>query len=119
MTETYFSNRLKQLRKEKKFTQDELADKIGVTRGQIGKYETGMSFPSLEALKSLAELLEVPVSYLLEEKTGDLASVPIKDKELLEAFIEVDKMPVEEKNLIKALIDLAVTKNKMKALLEK
>jgi hypothetical protein len=54
----------------------------------------------------------------MEENADNLASIPIRDKELLEAFIEVDRMAVEDKNLIKALINLAITKNKMKALLE-
>jgi transcriptional regulator with XRE-family HTH domain len=118
MPESFFTDRLKQLRKEKGLTQDKLAKKIGVTGRHVGKYETGMSFPSFETLKKLADVLEVPVSFLLEESTDNLASIPIRDKELLEAFIDVDKMAAEDKNLIKALINLAVTKNKMKSLLE-
>lgn len=118
MSESFFGKRLKQLRQEKNLTQDKLAKKIGVTGRHVGKYETGMSFPSFEALKKIAEVLGVPISYLLEENVDDLASIPIRDKELLNAFIEVDRMSDEDRNLIKSLIDLAVTKNKMKALLE-
>jgi transcriptional regulator with XRE-family HTH domain len=118
MSESFFSKRLKQLRQEKNLTQDKLAKKIGVTGRHVGKYEAGMSFPSFEALKKLAEVLEVPLSYLLEENVGNLAAIPIRDKELLDAFIEVDRMSDEDRNLIKALINLAVTKNRMKVLLD-
>lgn len=60
-----------------------------------------MSFPTFDALKKLAEVLEVPLFYLLEENACNLAAIPIRDKEILDAFIEVDRISDEDLNLIK------------------
>ena len=65
-----FSEKLKKLRKEKKVTQEQLAQIIGVERSSIGKYETGTQ-PSTDIIKRIADYFGVSVDYLLgrEEKS--------------------------------------------------
>lgn len=58
------SRKLKQLRKEHKITQVDLAKVIGVERSSVGKYETG-TMPSAEVLTSIAEYFGVTTDYLL------------------------------------------------------
>ena len=67
-----FSEKLKKLRKEKKVTQEQLAQIIGVERSSIGKYETGTQ-PSTDIMKRIADYFGVTVDYLLgrEEITKD------------------------------------------------
>ena len=50
---------LSKLRYEKGYSQIELAEKIGVTKGAIGMYETGKRTPSLKTAKVIANYFEV------------------------------------------------------------
>lgn len=60
-----FSERLKTLRKEKKLTQKELAEQIGISQKSYSHWETGKNEPSFENLINLADLLEVSLDCLL------------------------------------------------------
>jgi transcriptional regulator with XRE-family HTH domain len=53
------------LRDKKGFSQTELADKSGVSRVMIGKYERGEALPSIDAAKKIADALEVSLDYLV------------------------------------------------------
>ena len=63
-----FSENLKALRKQKGFSQEELATRLHVTRQTISKWEKNLSVPDADTLIRLAEILEVSVSELLGEK---------------------------------------------------
>jgi len=56
---------IKALRKNKGFTQDELAGRLNVVRQTVSKWEKGYSVPDAEMLKKLAEVLDTDVSKLL------------------------------------------------------
>lgn len=58
-------NRLKELRKEKKLTQEELAGKIGVSKITILRWENGERQIKPDKAQSLADYFGVPVGYLL------------------------------------------------------
>lgn len=60
-----FADNLKKIRKEKGYTQEELAIKINVVRQTISKYEKGLSVPDTDILLRIADTLEVDVSDLL------------------------------------------------------
>ena len=59
------STRLKELRLEKKLTQQQAADAVGVSRSVISGYETELRLPSLDILVSLAHLYGVTTDFLL------------------------------------------------------
>ena len=63
-----FSENLKALRKQKGFSQEELATRLHVSRQTISKWEKNLSVPDADTLIRLAEILEVSVSELLGEK---------------------------------------------------
>lgn len=68
------SDNIKNLRKNKGFTQEELANKLNVVRQTVSKWEKGYSVPDAEMLKKIAEILETDVSQLLGssiEKTSN------------------------------------------------
>ncbi|NDO18580.1 helix-turn-helix transcriptional regulator [Lachnospiraceae bacterium MD329] len=81
-----FAERLKELRKSKKITQEKLADIIGVERSSIGKYESPSKpvIPSTDIQIKLADYFGVTVDYLLgreekpSEKTDSLSEKIIK-----------------------------------------
>lgn len=56
---------LKALRKQKGYTQEELASRLNVVRQTISKWEKGQSVPDSEMLMKLADIFEVSVSQLL------------------------------------------------------
>ena len=57
---------LPQLRKERGLTQEELAEKLFVTRQAVSRWERGDTLPSIDMTKLLAITLDVPVTRLLE-----------------------------------------------------
>ncbi len=61
-----FGARVKQLRTEKGFTQEELADRVGVFRTYMSRIETGVGNPTLDMIHALADTLGVPVASLFE-----------------------------------------------------
>jgi transcriptional regulator with XRE-family HTH domain len=60
-----FQSRLKELRKHRKLTQEELGNVINVTKVSISGYENGNRTPDTETLQKLADFFEVSVDYLL------------------------------------------------------
>lgn len=56
---------IKKIRKEKKLTQEDLAERLHCTRQTISNYETGKSEPNIAVLVDIAETLEVDVSGLI------------------------------------------------------
>ena len=60
-----FKERLKELRKQRGYSQVALADQLGLSKSTIGAYETGDITPSLEALNLLADFFNVDIDYLL------------------------------------------------------
>lgn len=52
---------LRELRKEKGFTQDELAEKMGVSRKTVSRWETGNNLPDISLLVKLADLYDIDV----------------------------------------------------------
>lgn len=62
---TLFSERIKELRTERKLTQAELASKLGFNRGTVGDWETRGKEPSFITLCDIASLFDVSIDYLL------------------------------------------------------
>ena len=59
------SDNLISLRKMKKMTQEDLADKLGVSRQTVSKWETGDSVPDMEMGMKLADVLEVSLDEMM------------------------------------------------------
>ena len=60
------SKRIKKRRNELGITQEELAEKIGVSRVYVGYVEQGRNTPSLEILEKIAKALKIKLSELFE-----------------------------------------------------
>ena len=73
--------RLKELRKEKKLTQTQVGNYLGITVSAYGNYELGQREPSIDMLLKLADYFGVTVDYLLGRETNTATSVePLKTK---------------------------------------
>ena len=73
-----FKDRLQELRKAQGWTQDELAQKMKISRSTIGMYEQGTRKPDFEILDDLADLFDVSFDYMLG-KSDTLSHYPRHD----------------------------------------
>lgn len=71
--------RLKELRKTKDITQEELAKQLQLSPSAIGMYETGRREPDFETLQRIADYFHVSTDYILgrEEKQSPFAALPV------------------------------------------
>ncbi len=83
-------NFIAQLRKEKNYTQQELADLLHVSDKAISRWETGRGFPDLSNLEPLSEVLDVSVAELLKgermKEEVSLEEVDALHKDTLRSF---------------------------------
>ena len=92
-----FNEKLQELRKQKGLTQEELAEKLFVSRTAISKWESGRGYPNIDSLKSVAKFFGVTVDELL---SGD---------ELLILAQEDNKQKARRfQDLVFGLLDLSV-----------
>lgn len=72
---------LKKLRNENKLSQEQLAEKLGVSRQSISKWEQGISTPDIDNFVKLSELYSVSVDSMLKgEELNEARSVAYTDK---------------------------------------
>ena len=60
-----FNEKLQELRKQKGLTQDDLSEKLFVSRTAVSKWESGRGYPNLDSLKAIARFFSVTVDVLL------------------------------------------------------
>ena len=60
------ADRIQDLRKRRGLPQEELADKLGVSRQAVSKWESGQSTPDIERIILMSEFFEVTTDYLLK-----------------------------------------------------
>ena len=60
------ADRIQYLRKQKGYSQEELADKVGVSRQAVSKWESEQSTPDLEKVIAMSELFEFTTDYILK-----------------------------------------------------
>ena len=71
-----FSEKISALRKQKGWSQEELAEKLMVTRQAVSKWESAQSMPDLDKLVQLSEALGVSTDYLLKDEQMQSAPAP-------------------------------------------
>lgn len=79
--DVWIGARLRELRKDRGLSIQELADKVSLSIGMISQIERGVSTPSLRSLRLLAEALSVPVSWFFASAKGHAASRHIVRKD--------------------------------------
>ncbi len=88
-----FKNNLVQLRKLNNMTQEDIAEKVGVTRQAVAKWEAGDTIPDLDKCRRLSEVFEVSLddlaNYESEENMG--LNLPPKGKHLFGLVTVGDK----------------------------
>lgn len=103
--------RLAQLRKERGFTQIELAEKLGIVQAIISDYERGKLRPHHEMLARLAVALQVSADQLLGLKTQPQKSSPL-NRRFLRRLQAVDKLPQRDQEALLRTIDAFLSARK-------
>lgn len=85
-----FADKLINLRKKNGFSQEELAEKIGVSRQAVSKWESAQSIPDIDKIITLSELFGVSTDFLLKDEIEMEDSIPEKE--------EGTKLTVEKTN---------------------
>lgn len=95
-----FASRMKELRKEQKMTQEELAEKLGISRSAVGMYEQGRREPDFEMLDLAAYIFDVSIGYMVGNKERGI--YPRHDEQPEERKPRHIGVTLEEERLIKA-----------------
>lgn len=66
-----FAEKMIELRKQQNLSQQDLADRLGVSRQAISRWETGAVQPLADSVKSLAQVFQVSTDYLLNDDLDD------------------------------------------------
>lgn len=91
-------------------SQVELAEKTGISRDAISKYERGDVMPSIEYAKRIAGVLGVSLDYLVSD--GDQEEV--LDNEAVRRIKEIQQLPDGDKDKIYSVIDAFIRDTKAK-----
>lgn len=83
-----FNNRLYELRKQKGLSQEELANRVNVSRQTISKWEVGDSTPDMEKLIALSDLFGISLDELVSGKSPQAAENPVKKSEVAQVLEE-------------------------------
>ena len=94
-----FAKKLKQLRQQADWSQEQLADRLNVTRQAVAKWERGAGFPDIDNVQALAKLFNTSVDELLDYTRAGLASA-------MREPLDLDAYPTDTKGY--SASDLAV-----------
>lgn len=106
-----FGTRVKALRKQRRWTQKELATKVGVRSAQLNKYECGYHAPPVDRLVRLAELLDTTVDYLLSGERTEASS--LRSCRLLDRFRALEQFEGKDLEAVITLIDALIVKRRV------
>lgn len=96
-----FGENLKNIRKSKNISQEYLAEKLGVSRQSVSKWETGENFPSMNNIMCLCEIFKCKINDLVHEDFTDIESL---DSEIKESVVKFKKEKQIKVKLISKII---------------
>ena len=93
MDQKKFGSFLRELRKEKQLTQEQLAERFGVTSRSVSRWETGSNMPDLSVLVELADFYDVDIRDIIDgERKGEDMNKEEKERlQLVADYAETEK----------------------------
>ena len=119
-------NRIKELRKERDMTQEELGELLGVKRATVSKYENDQMAPSIDVLKKLSEIFSVSINYILgyklysdstSEKFNKSLILTDKEAKVVEATKGLDDKSMQTAVEFLKLFNENIVENKKRSML--
>ncbi|MBQ7782841.1 MAG: helix-turn-helix transcriptional regulator [Oscillospiraceae bacterium] len=91
-------------RKEKNLTQEQLAEKLGVSNKTVSKWETGKCMPDYSVVKTLCDELEITVAELMDGEASEEKSVRTYDEEQIMNLLKRTQDLEKQKNLLYGIL---------------
>ena len=91
-------------RKEKNLTQEQLAEKLGVSNKTVSKWETGKCMPDYSVVKPLCDELEITVAELMDGEDAKEKSVRAYDDEQIMDLLKRTQDLEKQKNLLYGIL---------------
>ena len=118
-TDVNLGDRYRNLRKDRKLTQDDLAQYLGLTRSAINTWEQGLSIPSVNIIISLSQFYGVTTDYLLGLDNADLVDITnlsSSDRVLVHDLVKRLSIPTKktkkETDIIKETLANGITRGR-------
>jgi transcriptional regulator with XRE-family HTH domain len=110
-----FGERLKQLRKEKGWSQDELAFHAQIDGRQVSRYENDRVMPSVDVIIKMAKAYDVSIDYLLVD---DAPRRPLQapTSKLAERVLAAGQLSEDDERSLLHMLEAIEAKNKLKAI---
>lgn len=102
-------SKITKLRKEKNWSQEELAKEVNTSRVMIGNYERNTNMPSIDILLKIANVFNVSIDYIVGE-----GQVSTYNKDVLKRIDDIELLDEETKNKLFFLIDNVIQNFKTK-----
>ena len=98
-----FGDNLKKLRKAKKYSQDQLAEKVGVSRQSVSKWETGDAYPEMNNILELCKIFHCKINDLINDSIIDIESL---DEEVKMNVVKFKKEKQKKFKTISKLLEV-------------
>lgn len=106
-----FGKRLREVRKDKEMSQDEVGKLAGVHGAVIGRYEREEVKPSIEMATQLAEVLGVSLDYLVG------STDVLLEKNIVSKILDIQKLKENDRQHVFALFDAFLKQTKLQSIL--
>ena len=113
-----FGEKLAGIRKERGFSQADVAQAIQVEKSRVSNWENNKGKPTLENMMALSKFLGVSIDYLVFDNVPPEGVEAINDFELYEYFRKTETLSPEKKTTIKDVIDSIVFRERVKEIPE-
>lgn len=108
---TEFAERFERLRQDRGYTQQKIAEKLGVTPQAVSKWENGTSLPDAEMIRFIAQLLDCTTDYLLNHQASAISQY---DQESVQRKMEIENAIQKDVLTLKVgmgLVDMLIVEN--------
>lgn len=113
---TDLGKNLREIRKDRRLTQQQLAELLDVQQRVISRWETGAAKPHLNHIVQLAKVLEVSLDRLVFADEGDQteSTFEIRNRRLKELCIQVDELDQADQDVICHVMDSLIRKERVR-----
>lgn len=112
-----FPAKLKELRKNKGWSQGQLAKKIDADLQRISKYERGLIWPTMELMVKLAKVFDVSIDFLIRDDQNT-AVTKIRNQKLLNQLEAINNLPQEGQETVVSFLDAFIKRRKFEELVQ-
>ena len=98
-----FGDNLRQIRKNKKMSQEQLAEKVNVTRQSVSKWENGEAYPEMNNILELCKIFNCKINDLVHTDMRDIASL---DEEIVMNVVKFNEKKQKEMKTLSNIIGL-------------